>query len=324
MTHLEKLAKGTIAIDPSRLILELGGGYTLENLTAGCAILPPRDQLVLRHLLRKPILWLKSRGLVTKDEFAALWQFATTTTTTDPVSPLSRARLEYHLSHLNRSNHYHAVRCNALLMLALGLGIHPRHAYALKVQDVKAIRALLLKHNCYTRWAWAYIEKLMVNRRIHIKPYGYAHQQLFINLDGTPMDIGMAHSFVNRWPAYYHLDYRQALVAHRTMAVELAGVKPQLDALYKEIFTRNGTITPTVTPAQRPQPAPVLPPPDDTTAVTNYWSCTRLTPAPRPPLVNRYRSYITNHWLDARRNQAVHRYLSEHRPQPVDSDPGPA
>jgi len=246
--------------------------------------------------------------------------------------------LEYALAAIDRTNNYHNVQCNAMFMLALGLGIHPRHAYTLSLVDIARIRQLLRALNCYTQWAWTYIDKLVTNRGFHL-PKGRYVPQLFITYaTGTPIDLAMAHGIAGRWKDLYSLTAREAILAHRTMAVEFAGNRRTINALYKEIFTANekhpGRYQ--VAPEAIPGPAPVTPIPTGAIAhartptldsLAAYWAGgsrfdnSTGTPVKKPlPVLYIHRNLVRRHYLDARRHYDHRQYVSSHSAESINND----
>ena len=328
-SHLELLSLGTRAVDPHRLVLALGGGYTLENLQSGCGRLPIRDQLVLRQQVANFAPWLKWRGLVTNSQFADLWSFATDKTPVLQISPASRARLEHSLATIDRTNNYHNVQCNALFMLALGLGIHPRHAYTLTLLDIARIRSLLKSLHCYTQWAWTYIDKLVTNRGAHLRKGRYVPQLFITYGTGVPIDLATAHGLASRWKSLYSLNAREAILAHRTMAVEFAGNRRAITTLYKEIFTANekhpGRYS---TPSDSGVPVPATTPEPDpggnATITHPYWDGTArdtqsLKSISTALQLATHRHFVRYRYLVARRDYDHRQYLLRSHAEPLDS-----
>jgi hypothetical protein len=205
---------------------------------------------------------------------------------------------------------YSTIRRNALFMFALGLGIRPADASTLNIGRLEEIRDLYKRLGCYTQWAWSYIDKLVATRRYNLKRgqgRRRASRYLFINMDGTIMSPASAMGLATKWPDVYGLSLPATIRAHRTLSVELAGVQPQIDSLYKEIFgyETNTPRTPTTTYPQ---------PPITTITTTNETTNETIT-------TPHYRAWISTHWLAARRHKAIHQYLSRHRAEPLDSDP---
>jgi len=327
-SHLELLSKGTQSFTPDRLFLALGGAYTHENLLAACGRLPIRDQRLLRQMVRNFTPWLKWRGLVTNSQFADLWEFATDKTPVLQISPASRARLEHALATIDRTNVYHNVQCNAMFMLALGLGIHPRHAYTLTLLDIARIRSLLKSLHCYTQWAWTYIDKLVTNRGVHLRR-GHYVPQLFITYGtGVPIDLATAHGLASRWKSLYSLNAREAILAHRTMAVEFAGNRRKITSLYKEIFTANekhpGRYS---TPSDSGVPVPPVTPPSDPTPLTHpYWDGTARDTQSLKSIATAlqlatHRDFVRHRYLVARRDHAHRQYLLGSYAESLNNDP---
>jgi hypothetical protein len=207
---------------------------------------------------------------------------------------------------MDRRTRYSTIRRNALFMLALGLGIRPTTACTITIPQLEKIRTLHKRLGCYTQWAWSYIDKLVTARRYNLKPGrgSTVNKCLFVNMDGTIMSPTFAMDLADRWPEVYGLSLPATIRAHRTLSVELAGVQPQIDSLYKEIFGYE-TNTPRTPTTAYPQP------PSETTPVTTNETIT----------ITHYRAWISTHWLAARRHKAIHQYLSRHRAEPLDSDP---
>jgi len=281
-------------------LLALGGTYNASNLAAGCGTLPPRDQRLLRQLVRRFTPWLKSQGLVTVEQFAQLWQFSHSATVAQ-LSSLSRSRLEHALGGIDRRPKYSTIRRNALFMLTLGLGIHPVDSCTLTLSQLERIRQLHQRLGCYTQWAWQYIDKLLATRHFQLKGgrNRTADKYLFINMDGTVMTPSFALALSTQWPTHYGLDLQATIRAHQTLAIEFTGAQPQIDALYKEIFNHEVLTTPT----------PL--------------TSTPTAAQSSSPLAN-YRQWIGNNWVAARRYHAICQYLSRHSAEPLDSDPGEA
>lgn len=250
--HASLLADGSKAQPTNTLFLALGGPYTAAGLCEGYKILPMQDQLYIRQLVRRFAPWLKSRGLINQEQFVELWKLHAAIDRTQQ-SHLSRARLEYLLGRITRTNEYTIVRSNALFMFALGLGIHPRHAYSLRMEDIKAIRNYLVTNKCYTQWAWMYIDKLIEKRSIVRGTRGRRGwggqngETLFLNMDGSNLYIATARVLCmgrgdntgTGWKAMYGLSVRDTMIAHRTMATEFAGKQLAINQFYKEIFKHN-------------------------------------------------------------------------------------